>query len=846
MQRPAGHEEQFPLVTIQPIQPIANEEEQKYILPLDGKLITNEDPMLIGKNFQQLTNMRYVPGHPESILGMTRITSSPIDATYFKVREAFQFTKATTTENHLLVQSYNSALTASKIFDNITAVPGNGNFSATALWTDSVGASVGKFSPATNDQIAYCNGVDSLIWGGNEMMIGAFLTSTAAIPANGVVVNPIDFSIGMQNSKTDIANLAYIGSLSSNNYFLVGSPRPLQGITAYVHTANTSTSNLTVKIFNGSSWNSLTVTDNTIVGVKSLCKTGTVTWSSTVSTSQPTFINGYYLYWYQFHLSAGSAVLSQVNVNAPMQPIVNMWDGTYRTAVEVWSYSTATWYNITTKLLRQDYNSADPTTYTYTGNDTVLYFGFNERITGTFFLLPDESYQNSNSSTLTVYYWDSVAWVSVGTIVDGTSVGGKTMNISGVISWNAVAANLDFATTVQDQNSFHYYKFVFSSAPSETRIDYVGGIVPITTVSNYSFPLLAGDRLMLGCNTAGEKNTLLISAANQAQVFNGNDSYLIYFGDGTALTCGTSIFAQYASNIYNMALIFKNKESWSLVWQQGTTGMQFTRYCISPNIGCPAPKTLKTVSAAFGNNINEVKVIGIWRAEDGVYISNGQSPLRVSHDIDNIFDQSKTLHVNPEMVASEYSFVDEHKLEYHWCWASGSNTTLDKEYVLDLNVWKWFEIDRTTGLKLQCGVDVIDSYGNFYTYGFIDTGYMEILEQGTTFDGQPITSTIVFGEQIFVEKDTFEETSLTRFNLKMIPKTSNVTLLHTMDGVAAGSSFTIFQSGSNRYVNSFTDIFSTPGIFHTISLVTTSSADTKGFEPIYAALLFKRERTKIS
>jgi len=56
LQKPKGHQENIIIETIQPTQPDSNETEEKYFIPLDGKWIIHEDPILIGKNFQTLTN----------------------------------------------------------------------------------------------------------------------------------------------------------------------------------------------------------------------------------------------------------------------------------------------------------------------------------------------------------------------------------------------------------------------------------------------------------------------------------------------------------------------------------------------------------------------------------------------------------------------------------------------------------------------------------------------------------------------------------------------------------------------------------------------------------------------
>lgn len=48
--------------------------------------------------------------------------------------------------------------------------------------------------------------------------------------------------------------------------------------------------------------------------------------------------------------------------------------------------------------------------------------------------------------------------------------------------------------------------------------------------------------------------------------------------------------------------------------------------------------------------------------------------------------------------------------------------------------------DTSTPNTLQMGFNVRDKYGKSYAYGGIDSGYIERLNHGTTFDGAPIVS----------------------------------------------------------------------------------------------------------
>ena len=180
-------------------------------IPFNGKLIT-ADPAAIGQNFQTLTNLRYTDTHLRGIGGMTKINSAAVmDATYLKTRSAFHFKKSQPAETHVLVQAYNTGLTAAQVLENKTAIPGAGSFEATELLTDSTGFGLGRFSNAPDGQVIYCNGVDACIWGGNEMKAGAFVTSTAAVTNTGAATSPKDYTDIINNTKTDANNVAIIG-----------------------------------------------------------------------------------------------------------------------------------------------------------------------------------------------------------------------------------------------------------------------------------------------------------------------------------------------------------------------------------------------------------------------------------------------------------------------------------------------------------------------------------------------------------------------------------------------------------------------------------------------------------
>jgi len=138
-------------------------------IPLTGKLVTSEDPAVIGENFQKLINMRYTQTSIEGIGGHSKINTAVIPNP--KVRSGFFFDKED--ESHTIVEAYNSGLTASKIYQNNTAIPNTGDFDATELYTPLSGT--GRFSSAPNGYLAYANGAETCIYGGNESDIGGFI-----------------------------------------------------------------------------------------------------------------------------------------------------------------------------------------------------------------------------------------------------------------------------------------------------------------------------------------------------------------------------------------------------------------------------------------------------------------------------------------------------------------------------------------------------------------------------------------------------------------------------------------------------------------------------------------------
>lgn len=789
-------------------------------IPFTGKWMT-EEPAAIGMNFRSLQNMRYTDTHVKSVQGMTKINTAVMDATYLKTRSAFHFKKSQPSESHVLVQAYNAGLTASQVLENKTAIPSAGAFEATELHTDAAGAGRGRFSDAPDGQVMYCNGVEVCMWGGNESKVGAFITSTAAVSAAGFATDPIDYTEAVNNTKQDAGNIVPIGGgVTEPLVWLVGSPRPLKGLKYYILTANTSASTMTGSQWNGSSWAALTITDNTDTGA-SLAVTGTVTFATTVGTAKPRYMEGYYLYWYQFAIDAGAADIYHVTLDMPFQDVVDMWDGVYRDVTRFYYNNATTRSDKTTKVLKEDYEILAVETWFDGGGLTSsewLEIGFTEKQTGIYFSLPAEE-GNITTCTASVDFWDGEAYSTVGDINDGTLEGGKSLAKTGVISWNNASIDDEQKRQLNNSIPLYYYRVQFTDTLSGAHIDYVAGITASKKMSHFKFPVFAQGRVLLCCDMAGEKNKAVVSSKYMPQVYNGADSVDVYFGDEGELTCGTELFSQFGSSLYSLVLMHKNHETWVMAGQDIDAWADNT-FLLSSTIGCADPLTLKTINlhAEPGAGVN--RALAIWRGPDGVYMSDGRAPIPIHGDIKDYFDPESTLYIASDGTAD--AFIDPVKQEYHLL----LNATTEVVYDIARN--KWFEIPR--GTALQCGVTVHDTAGNAYCYGFIDTGYMERLEYGTTFDGTSIVPVVQFGDIPLGGLDV--ETRISDVTLFTKAQTTDVECTHYGDTSSSGTAKNMDHTSTNRLaMPDFDEKLN--GYFHSLKYSTTGA-----FEPLATTIWY--------
>jgi len=171
-----------------------------YAFPFIGRWQPTEDPALIDDyGFQDIQNLRKDGKRLKGVSGHTKINTSVWNATYAYPKNGFHFIKAQPAESHVIISATDSSGANQRLYQNTTAIPSQGDFSATILYTDDASADLGRFSLAPKGNMIYCNGEETLIWGGDELPATSFIVSTAAI--TNTITDPKDFSEEVINTR---------------------------------------------------------------------------------------------------------------------------------------------------------------------------------------------------------------------------------------------------------------------------------------------------------------------------------------------------------------------------------------------------------------------------------------------------------------------------------------------------------------------------------------------------------------------------------------------------------------------------------------------------------------------
>ncbi len=652
-------------------------------------------------------------------------------------------------------------------------------------------------------------------------------------------------------------------------YLYVGSTIPISGVKFYVGTVhNESAATATAYYWGNGVWNAVPATflDGTSSGgTDTLGQDGIISFGTTTSLAKPKLLNDTYCYWYQFafvNIDA-TTTISHATLVADFQQVKDLWDGEYRPIASFNKYTTK-WIDNTTNVLNEDWvaPAVDDTTamsgsltYSQIGGLTssqYLLCGFVERMTGLNFKFVQAGFgatsidrTNTAACAMTISYWDGDSWVIVTGLDDGTRQGTASFGKSGVITWDSTTENTEFKYSIhKNVDHFYYYKISFDATLSAlVFIDKVSGISAQKYINGYSFPVMWQNRLWLFDDVGNKRNSGICTSQDTICVFNGADAYPpeapIVFGNNEKVVAADTLYARDGGSVYDNLIVYKARETWVI---DGTSPTDYKKRKMG-DTGCVAPGTLKKINTGYELSPGILHHIHIFQSDHGIHLNDGSSIQIISDDIRDVFDQNATTHIYLSMIHKSEAFVDEKLYEYHWLWASGESTVLDKEYVYDIRKKKWFTINRTSGKYIQLGISVRDTNGNSYNYGFIDTGFMERLEYGTTFDTTTIVSTFQTGD--IALGDWRYSTKIRK--IKHIVKakattTQSVTITHygdTSSTATMGSPTHAVLSSAKRVLQKICGVDWGNFVFHSIKCSITTNNENVAYEPIGLMLKYR-------
>ena len=442
-------------------------EDQQLQFMFDGAWLPDMDAAAIGaKNYTELKNLRYSRETIglEGVSGYTKINTTPL-STYTKIRSGKQLRSNRTVKTYVLVQAENSGETASQVFQNQTTIPDQGDFEGTALHTDATGAGVGRFAEAPGGNIAYANGVESMVWGGEETRLGAFylLTHGNELTNDDDFLNPESKIYAVNNALDTTGNTVNVGA--TDELITNGNMEADSGWTDYNGATDEQSS--TVEKSGSYSWKF--TADAAGKGIDS------VDFTTVAGTTY------YYSMW--VWITPADTTLDVVMVEG--NGTTTHTDNHTGLTGGAWWHIVGSWVDAAggaSAEIRVLSSTAGGATVAYV-DDVMVYaagkpswFVMSTRpLQGVKFYIETA---NSVKSILDAYYWNGSSFTAVSSGSDGTSSGSIALAQTGTYS---------FTSTVTTAKPYHFqgdylYCYLFSLSVGTAEIEHITADAPFQNI----------------------------------------------------------------------------------------------------------------------------------------------------------------------------------------------------------------------------------------------------------------------------------------------------------------------------------------------------------------------------
>lgn len=505
-----------------------------FAFSFNGKLITKQDPSIIGNNFRSLKNLRYMDTYLEGVGGMTPINSTILSNP--QMRNAIHFLKNQPSETHVLVHAFDTSLQNGKIYNHTTAIPSSGGFGSSALFTcsDTTTERKGIFSYAPGG-VVFCDGKDNLIWSGNEMDISNFTN----YDPDGTFSK--DYTNLVQNTLTDTDNIATLTRIpagpDSNTKLLLHFNNNVNDSSTVGHVpANAAlTFSSTEKVFgthsakgNGSTTSYMSIPDHACFDFSAGVFTIDFRFRATSLTKKQIIYNhrrgASSTYSFNIRCSTGGSLSLKIKDNG--STILNFETATLIISPDTWYHvaivqnssdfftfvngQQVAWKGSTVRT--SDYTSAvvvgaglstgflngyldefrvsntarwvsnfEPPAFAYgERTETYIYLGARRPLKG--FKVYMGSVANSSSANMTAYEWNGIGWANISSLTDNTSCGGRSLAKTGTVTFTST----DTTSKLRSINGLvlYWYKILVEGADANLTVYHVTNNAPMQQIKD--------------------------------------------------------------------------------------------------------------------------------------------------------------------------------------------------------------------------------------------------------------------------------------------------------------------------------------------------------------------------
>ena len=508
-----------------------------------------------------------------------------------------------------------------------------------------------------------------------------------------------------------------------------------------------------------------------------------------------------------FELSAGSAEIKQITLNADFQDVVDIWDGVYRQpiAFEFWDDSEGR-YNDFTDVVNY---VSDVGGYpigavlgAMTSSDWIEVM-FDERMSAISIGMLG-ALTSVADAEIVLSYWNGYEWVTADLLSDGTTTSSnrRAFSQTGVLSWYP-PGEYEEAKKTNFGVTGHAYKIAITGGPltdlndtvpgDHVTIDVVYGIPAQQTIRPFSFPSVYKNRPLLCGYTEGNQGTRIdYGLSNAADVWNGYETSMgglqsIFLSGNGKLTSGGQLYNRFGSSVYTFWIGLMTSETHIL---NGDGPEDFKTYPMSKNIGNPAPLSLCFMEMGYEMGEETVRNIAGWVSFSGPMIFDGaiMAPIK---GIDKYFDPDDSAYITKAYIHLTFSFYDAQRFTWNILFPSGSGATACNKWVAFAFLEKkWFEI--VPSVYPQGAVVTRDAYGVQEIYGLFNDGYMRRLSYGTAWDSTAIDHVIETGD--FIPSGNIWDISFIRylkFIGKKITEAVDLAILHYKNSIATAPTVTL-------------------------------------------------------